>query len=101
MLTILNPKAVSKIARRAFGSGKYNLLKRRALEAFDERGWLNPPAWAGLVGFKPIRAAYTYLLRLHRFGLLDRRMNSRQMVVYHISPRGRERLEWLREQTKT
>jgi len=33
------------------------------------------------LGFYPVRAAYSYLLRLHRFGLLERK--------------GRQRVAWL------
>jgi hypothetical protein len=52
-------------------SPRYNKLKKVALEIFERHGgWLSPPEWAVLAGFYPIRAAYSYLLRLHRFGLL-------------------------------
>lgn len=74
----------------------YNGLKRHALGVFAKNGgWLNAPAWAVFAGFYPIRAAYSYLLRLHRFGLLYRRRNARGLVLYRISERGRRRLEWL------
>jgi hypothetical protein len=50
----------------------------------------------GSIGkFYPIRAAYSYLLRLHRFGLLDRETTMGR-VVYKTSERGRNRLSWLR-----
>ena len=75
---------------------KFNLLKLRALEAFENRGMMNPPIWAVLVGFYPARAAYTYLLRLHRFGLLNRRQDDGGLILYGISRRGKERLEWLK-----
>jgi hypothetical protein len=77
-------------------SAKFNLLKLSALAAFEKHGWMNPPLWAVLVGFYPARAAYTYLLRLHRFGLLQRRNDDRGLILYAISRRGRERLEWLK-----
>ena len=79
-------------------NAKYNLLKRAALEAFEERGWMNPVMWAVLVGFYPARASYSYLLRLHRFGLLERRRNADGLLMYRLSARGAERLAWLREQ---
>jgi hypothetical protein len=82
-------------------SAKFNLLKLRALEAFENRGSMNPPFWAVLVGFYPARAAYTYLLRLHRFGLLRRERDDRGLILYSISPRGKERLDWLRSDVQT
>lgn len=76
---------------------RFNSLKRRALAIFENRGWLNPPAWAVIAGFWPVRAAYSYLLRLHRFGLLHRRRDARGLLVYRLSARGQKRLAWLRE----
>jgi hypothetical protein len=75
-----------------------NSLKRRALAAFDSRGSMNPPAWAIVTGMTPARSAYTYLLRLHRFGLLDRNRDARGQLVYSLSARGRQRLAWLRRE---
>ncbi len=76
-------------------SSKYNVLKKRALEVFERRGgWLSPCQWAVLAGFYPTRAAYSYLLRLYRFGLLERQ-DSAGSVLYQLSNRGRLRLTWL------
>jgi hypothetical protein len=72
-----------------------NTLKIRALEIFETYGSLNPPTWAALAEFFPIRAAYTYLLRLHRFGLLNRTRDQSGLLLYTLSDRGRERLRWL------
>ena len=77
-------------------SVKYNSLKIRALEAFEDRGWINPVLWAVLVGFYPARSSYSYLLRLHRFGLLLRRRNARGLIFYALSKHGAKRLAWLR-----
>jgi hypothetical protein len=77
-------------------SPRYNQLKKRALEVFARHGgWLTPPDWAVLAGFYPIRAAYSYLLRLHRFGLLERR--SANVLFYRISQRGDRRRAWLNQ----
>jgi len=57
-------------------TGHYNALKIRALEIFSRCGWLNPVAWSVVAGFHPARAAYSYLLHLHRLGLLLRRHNA-------------------------
>jgi hypothetical protein len=80
--------------------GTFNSLKIRALDAFINRGWLHPPVWAVLVGFYPARSAYTYLLRLHRFRLLDRRRDSSGLILYALSDRGAKRLNWLRANDK-
>lgn len=80
-------------------SGKYNLLKIRALAVFENRGWLSPPAWAVLASFYPVRAAYSYLLRLHRWKLLDRTLDRRGLLLYRLSRRGVDRLAWLRRGT--
>ena len=77
-----------------------NSLKLRALESFEKNGKLNPPAWAKLTSFVPTRSAYTYLLRLHRFGLLHRSRDSNQLLVYSLSVSGHKRLAWLRNQFK-
>jgi hypothetical protein len=76
--------------------GKYNLLKRRALSVFENRGWLSPPSWAILASFYPIRASYSYLLRLHRWKLLDRMLDRRGLLLYRLNDRGADRLSWLR-----
>src|SRR5579872_4918494 len=78
-----------------FRSAKCNLLKRRALEIFQLYGPLNPPAWAAIAKMHPVRSAYSYLLRLHRFGLLNRERDFRGLLIYSLSQRGRERLSWL------
>jgi hypothetical protein len=79
-----------------FPSPRYNRLKKRALEVFARHGgWLTPPEWAVLAHFYPIRAAYSYLLRLHRFGLLERR--SANVLFYKISQRGDRRRAWLNQ----
>ena len=87
------PQAPNPFRKR---SAKFNLLKLRALDAFEKRGWINPPVWAALVGFYPARAAYTYLLRLYRFGLLQRKKDESGLILYSLSSRGAERLAWLR-----
>jgi len=75
-------------------SPRYNQLKKRALEVFARHGgWLSPPQWAVLASFYPIRAAYSYLLRLHRFGLLERRRAN--VLSYRISEKGDRRRAWL------
>jgi len=92
-MTIPNP-APNPFRKR---SAKFNVLKLRALEAFENRGWIHPIVWAALVGFYPARAAYTYLLRLRRFRLLERSRDADGLLAYRISNRGKERLNFLRK----
>jgi len=73
----------------------FNKLKFRALKVFKVYGSLNPPAWAALAKFFPPRASYSYLLRLHRFGLLNRNRDGSGLLLYSLSRRGHERLNWL------
>jgi hypothetical protein len=75
-----------------------NSLKHRALEVFAKHGNLNPAAWAVLAPMYPIRSAYTYLLRLHKFGLLNRNRDANGLLIYSLSARGAERLAWFRTQ---
>ena len=77
---------------------KYNLLKTRALTVFEDRGGLSPPAWAVLARFYPVRAAYSYLKKLHRWKLLDRTLDRRGLLLYRLNNRGADRLAWLRRQ---
>lgn len=77
-----------------------NELKREALAIFENRGWLNVPTWAKLAGYYPIRSAYTVLKRFHHWKLLKRRLDTRGLLLYRISGRGRTRLAWLRQQVR-
>jgi hypothetical protein len=71
----------------------YNQMKLQALAAFEDRGWISPPAWAVLSGYYPVRAAYTYIKRLWTWKLLERRLDRRGLLLYRISERGRGRLD--------
>lgn len=84
-----------RVRARNLFSG-YNARKRQALEIFQNRGWLNPRAWAILAGAYPLRASYSYLGRLHRWGLLKRRRDARGLILYRLSRKGEHRLAWLR-----
>ena len=74
----------------------YNSLKLMTLAAFERRGWLNPPTVSQLTGYRPVRAVYSYLLKLHRWGLLLRQRDDRGLLLYRLSDRGRDRLAWLK-----
>lgn len=72
-----------------------NSLKIRVLGALDGRGWINAPMISALTGFRPVRAIYTYMDRLRRWGLVERRKPLGGPILWAISQRGRERLVWL------
>jgi len=79
---------------------RYNQMKLRALAAFEGHAWLSPPAWAVLVGYYPMRAAYTYIRRhLWRWRLVDRSLDRRGLLLYRLTPKGAARLAWLRERS--
>ena len=94
MTSMNTPKIAPDPFRRR--PANFNLLKIRTLESFETFGPMDPPTLAARIGFYPARSAYSYLLRLYRFGLLRRRHDDRGFVLYAISLKGRERLAWLR-----
>ena len=66
----------------------YNERKHQTLAYFSRRGWTRPQQWSADAGLFPVRGGNTYLLRLHRWGLLARGYDFRGRVVYRLSPRG-------------
>ena len=66
----------------------FNERKMQAPEIFTHYTELRPPAWAVVAVFFPTRASFSYLLRLHRMGLLRRRRDWRKRIVYQLSPHG-------------
>lgn len=77
-----------------------NELKLRTLEIFGRSGPIRPAEYMVRARFYPLQAAHTYLRRLTRMGLLQRRPDSTGRFLYLISPRGEQRLAWLRENMK-
>jgi hypothetical protein len=77
---------------------RYNKLKIRTLDvfAFAPGAWFTPKEVAERLKFVPRRAIWTYLKRLWRFGLLERRGFGADALKYKISQRGMARLRWLR-----
>lgn len=75
--------------------GQYNAAKKRALQLFADRGgWMYVHTFADLAGVQPVRRAFTYLLRLHNFGLLDRAKDASGKLIYRITEQGRQRLRF-------
>jgi len=49
-------------------------------------------------GIRPVRRAYTHLAHLEDLGLLVRSHDVLRKLHFQITPRGMERLQWLRSQ---
>ena len=96
-VTTIRPMGRERARARKFlmANRGYNILKRRTLAVFSREGdWLRPLVFAALAEWPPsqYRAAYSYLKRLHLFGLLHRRRDARGLLLYRISERGTRRL---------
>jgi hypothetical protein len=63
---------------------RYNKLKRETLAVFAEANWMSPDEVAEDLNFLPQRSTWTYLKRLWRFGLLDRRSIGKGTLEYRI-----------------
>jgi hypothetical protein len=79
---------------------RYNKLKLRTLSAFEftKGQWLGPGEVAERIGFVPARAAWTYIKRLWKFGLLERRTSGKGTLQYRINDAGAARIRWLHSQ---
>jgi DNA-binding IclR family transcriptional regulator len=77
---------------------RYNELKFRTLSEFAGLGgeWRRPIEIAEQLGFLPRRSMWTYLKRLWRFGLLERRTRGRGTLEYKLSKAGAARIQRLR-----
>jgi hypothetical protein len=67
---------------------EFNERKHQTLAFLSRREWIRPREYGAAVGFYPTRAAFTYLLRLQRMGLLHRGRDFSGHIVYRLSPRG-------------
>jgi len=76
---------------------RYNKLKIRTLDVFSfaPGAWFTPGEVAKRLDFVPRRAVWTYLKRLWRFGLLERRSEGTGTLKYRISDAGSARFRWL------
>jgi DNA-binding PadR family transcriptional regulator len=74
------------------------MTKVEVLSIFDRSGgFLTPDQVRGKLQRSPDRrSAYSYLLRLFRQGLLERKQTGRGSLAYRLTERGRARLEYLR-----
>jgi hypothetical protein len=81
--------------------GWYNKTKKRALEVFENQIWMDVPMFARKVGIRPVRRAYTYLAHLEDLGLVIRGGSAPGRLHFQITPRGLERLQWLRAQNRS
>ncbi len=74
------------------------MTKREVLAAFAQtNGLISPDELRARFRLSlDRRSVYSYLLRLARQGLLERRQTSRGRLAYGLTDRGRARLEYLR-----
>lgn len=79
---------------------RYNSTKKRSLEIFEDQSWIDVPGFSKKAGIRPVRRAYTYLAHLEQLGLLTRGYDAGRKLHYRITPRGLERLNWLRQPDK-
>jgi DNA-binding IclR family transcriptional regulator len=79
---------------------RYNKLKIRTLNVFGfaPGTWFRPGEVAERLDFVPQRAVWTYLKRLWRFGLLERRSTGTGTLKYKLSEAGAARHRWLHSQ---
>jgi DNA-binding PadR family transcriptional regulator len=74
------------------------MTKAEVLSIFDRAGrFLTPDQVCARLQTPPDRRSmYSYLLRLGRQGLLERKQAGRGSLAYRLTERGRARLEYLR-----
>src|SRR2546423_346622 len=96
--TLLSGKLARTTVGRRDNTMQFNERKMQALEIFTHHEELRPPEWAVVAGFYPARASFSYLLRLHRMGLLRRQRDYRRRLVYQLSPHG---ARWLLRRRKS
>ena len=82
-------------------NGMYNKTKKRALEVLKDGALMDGPTFARKVGIRPVRRVYAYLTHLATHGLVLRRSDVGSKLVFQITQRGLERLEWLHRQAKS
>ena len=83
----------SRAKRRPYNARKQVILT--ALEAvYPESLRADAIAWKAKVS--PKRGVYDTLKRLHRWGLIQRRLGSDGLLYFRLSSRGRGRLAWFR-----
>ncbi len=75
------------------------MTKREVLSIFDHTGgFLTPDQVRTKLQPPPDRrSVYSYLLRLHRQGLLMRNQTRRGTLAYRLTERGQARLEYLNQ----
>jgi len=75
------------------------MTKREILAIFDHAwGFLSPDQVCARLQPRPDRRSfYSYLLRLHHQGLLERRKARRGTLAYRLTERGRARLRYFQQ----
>jgi hypothetical protein len=72
--------------------------KVQMFQIFVQHSELTPAEYAGLVGMRPLSAAYAYLRRHWSRGLLHRHRDWRGRLIYSIAPNGAKYLLWWKQQ---
>jgi hypothetical protein len=70
--------------------------KREMLQVFSEHKELRPDEYASIVGFYPARAAWSYLRRYHRGGMLRKGRDWKGRIVYRLAANGARWLLWFK-----
>lgn len=74
----------------------YNEKKIAVLRALSKNGPMRPPEIAVWTRRYPVRAMYSYMRRLAKWGLVTSgRQHQRGPMVYAITEKGKQRLAWL------
>ena len=78
----------------------YNGRKKHVISKMLGRGWMRPGDVCIETHLWPIRSMYSYLKRLWKMKLLNRRHNGGKggPLLYKVSKRGQDRLVWLRSE---
>lgn len=74
----------------------FNLKKIAVLNLLANNGPMTPPEIAVRTRRYPVRAMYSYMLHLAKWGLVTRgRRIRRGRMLYQLTPKGAARLKWL------
>lgn len=74
----------------------FNVRKIAVLKLLANNGPMTPPEIAVRTRRYPVRAMYSYMLHLAKWGLVTRgRRVRRGRMLYQLTEKGRQRLAWL------
>lgn len=80
----------------------FNQRKIAVLRALANNGPMTPPEIAAGLRVYPVRAMYSYMLHLAKWGLVTRgRRIRRGRMLYQLTEKGKARLAWLNRGTQS